>query len=230
MAAFGILAVLEHHGVQRQAGHRRDLGEALRQQLMLGVVGDRLGRRIVLQREVQRDAVGGQRDFLRRVGAVVADVVPRRRAGDEGRVQLLQVFQRGDRLLAVDDDVALFVEQRGVVRPQHPVGKAVAVAPRCRARSRPACRPSAASGTGRECRHVVRHLVEADRLQDRLAVDQRAAGGAERQSDPGVALVASCRSAAPAAASRRSACRDSRRRRSARSACRHRCAAHRRSR
>jgi hypothetical protein len=36
---------------------------------------------------------------------------------------------------------------------------------------------------------VFRHLVEADRLQDRLAVDQRTRGRAERQSDPGVALV-----------------------------------------
>ena len=120
LCGVGILAVLEQHRVQRQARHRRDLGEALRQQLVLAVFGDRAGRRIVLQREIQRDAVGGQRDFLRGIGAVVADVVPRRRAGDEGRVQFLDPVQRGDGLLAVDDDVTLFIEQGSVVRPQRP--------------------------------------------------------------------------------------------------------------
>lgn len=58
-----ILAVLEHHGIKRQARHRRGLGKAQRQELMLGVLGDGLGGRIVLQREVQRDPVRGQSDF-----------------------------------------------------------------------------------------------------------------------------------------------------------------------
>ncbi len=35
---------------------------------------------------------------------------------------------------------------------------------------------------------ILRHLVEADRLKNRFAIDQRPAAGAERQSDPGVTL------------------------------------------
>ena len=158
---------------------------------MLAVVGDRLGGRIVLQREVQRDAVGGQRDFLRGIGAVVTDVVPRRCAGDEGRVKFLDRFQRGDGLLAVDDDVACFIEQGGVVRPQHPVGEAVAVALALPS-AKPAGFPAFCSLLAQfeNSSMILRDLVEPTDFRHRLAVDQGAGGRAERQPDPGVALAA----------------------------------------
>ncbi len=37
---------------------------------------------------------------------------------------------------------------------------------------------------------IVRHLVETDGLHNRFAIHQRSAAGAERQADPGIALVA----------------------------------------
>ena len=56
----GVWAVLEHHGVQRQPRHWRDGCQALRQELVHGIVGDLLHCRIVLQREIKRDTVRGQ--------------------------------------------------------------------------------------------------------------------------------------------------------------------------
>ena len=85
---------------------------------MFGIFRDCRRRRVVLQREVERDTVGRQRNFLRRVSAIVADVVPGRRAGNEGRIKLFQIFERAHGLLAVDGDIAFLIEQRCVMRPQ----------------------------------------------------------------------------------------------------------------
>src|SRR6266852_5194898 len=95
---------------------------------MLGILCDRRRCRVVLERKVKRYAVRGQRNFLRRVGAVVADVIPGWRSSNEGGIQLLEIFERGDGFLAVDDDIAFLIEKRGAVRPQQPACETVAIA------------------------------------------------------------------------------------------------------
>src|SRR6185295_14778167 len=76
------------------------------------------------------------------------------------------------------------------VRPQQPAGKAVGVADRVAERE--------AGGLAgllqlaaeiEEAGMVFRNLVEAGGIDDRLAIDDGSAGGAERQADPGIALV-----------------------------------------
>ena len=158
---------------------------------MFGIFRDRRRGRVVLQRKVKRYAVRGQRNFLRRVGAVVADVVPGWRPGNEGGIQLLEIFERGDGFLAVDDDIAFLIEQRGAVRPQQPVCETVAVADGVAEReARRLARLLQLATKVQQSGVIVGNLVKACRLHDRFAIHQRAAGGAERQSDPRVALVA----------------------------------------
>ena len=148
-------------------------------------------RRIVLQREVERDAVRGEPAVARRIGAVVARVAPAQGAADEGRIELLEVGQRRDGLLAVDRDLAGLVDQVAAVRPHQPVGEAVAVADRVAERK-----------AGRLVRLlerlaelekfavVVRDLVEARFLHGGAAIGDRAGAAAERNADPVVGLLA----------------------------------------
>jgi hypothetical protein len=124
------LAVPEHHRVEREPRHRRLCQPALRQQAVLGILSDRCQLLVALQGEVHRDAVRGQPDFVGRIGAIVADVTPGDRARHEGLVELLQVLQRLDRLLAVDGDGVVLVDKEAAVRPDDPVGECVAVAHR----------------------------------------------------------------------------------------------------
>ena len=100
-----------------------------RQNGMIDVVGHRLDLRIarVLGRGVDRDAVDGQAIWPSRNALLLdgssQDSVPARRS-----VELLGVFERGDRLRAVDDDLVLVVDDLAAERPQQPMAPAVGVA------------------------------------------------------------------------------------------------------
>ncbi len=111
------------------------------------------------------------------------------------------------------------------MRPDQPVGEAVAVADRVAEReARRLVDLLERLAQLEEARVIVGDLVEAGLLERRLAVDERAGGAAERDADPGVGTWPSCRTSRRGSSSRRSACRGTRRGRTARSACRHRCA------
>ena len=69
---------------------------------MLQVLGDRRRLRVILQGEVERDAIGREVDLLCREGPVVGGVEPGECAGHEGPVEFLQVFQGVQRLPAVE--------------------------------------------------------------------------------------------------------------------------------
>jgi hypothetical protein len=132
----------------------------------------------------RRDAVVRERDLAVEERLVVVRVEPRQRPGDERVVELLRVFERGDGLGAVDDDVVLGVDHLAAVRPQQPerpVRVAGGVAER--EAGRRALRLERLAQL-QEAAHVARELIEARGLDHALAADERRAGGAHHDRDP----------------------------------------------
>ncbi|MGY4459719.1 hypothetical protein ACVWYI_003679 [Bradyrhizobium sp. LB13.1] len=101
-----------------------------RHRRVVHVLGDLLLLRIgrVLSDGPDRDAVQRQAEFAVEERLVVVRVVPRQHAGDEGLVELLDVFERGDRLRRVDHDLVLVVDDLAAECPQRPLAPPVGVA------------------------------------------------------------------------------------------------------
>lgn len=125
-AGLRVLRVLEGQEREQELQFLRLADGADRPRRVVHVLHDR--RHVLrLGRGVDRDAVGRERQFAGEERLVVRRVVPRRRAGDEGLIELLGVFQRLGGLGRVDDDLLVLVDQVRAVRPQEPVHPAVAV-------------------------------------------------------------------------------------------------------
>ena len=109
---------------------------------------------------------------------------------DERLVELLRVFERGDRFRAVDDDVVLGVDELAAVaphEPERPVRVTGGVAEREAGRR--------ALGLQRlaqleEAGEVPRERVEARGLDLALAPDQRSTCGAHHDGDPLLVVLA----------------------------------------
>ncbi len=206
----GVELLLLHHEAQELLGRLRVLGvlhdHLIEEQVRLGRHADRADRvlRVVhvllqvpdllvgrsLRRVVDRDAVVGQADLAIEEGLVVVRVQPRQRARDEGGVHLLGIFERLDRLRAVDHDLVVRVHQFAAMRPEQPV-RPQAVARRI-AQGKTGRRALGVQRLeqGQECRRVLGEGIETRRLDLALAVDQHRTGGAEADTDPLLAVGA----------------------------------------
>ena len=127
-----ILRVLEDHHRKREMQLGRLADGPDREVGMPDVLGQLLQLFVLrgLGCVVNRDAVVGDADLPVEERLVVVRIQPRQRAGNEGLVELLRVFERGDRLRTVDDDVVLLVDHLAAVRPYDPVAPGVGVARR----------------------------------------------------------------------------------------------------
>src|SRR5690606_22380482 len=119
---------------------------------------------------------------------------------DEGRIELLGVFQRLDRLRAVDHDVVVVVDDLAAEGPDQPVGPGPVTD---RVAQREACRRALGMQGLAELEESVRilgELLEAGCFHMALAVDHAGTGRAQRQADPAaVALGIALRYREPAA-------------------------------
>ena len=187
MAALGTFEYLEQH-------HREEkvqLGRlAYRTDGKVGVsdvVSHRLHLRVlgVLGRVVDRDAVRRHADLAVEEGLVVVGVEPRERPRDEGLVELLAVVERGFRLRARDDDIALRIHHPPTVGPHQPMAPDVAVTRRVAEReSRRQAVRLVRLRELEEAGEVLRELLESGLLHRADAVDDGVAGAAHRNGDP----------------------------------------------
>src|SRR5690606_36943121 len=165
---------------------------------VLGNIGQ---LRIVLGRVIKRDAVRRYRYLAREERAVVIDVEPALSARNEGLVELASIAERGDRLWAVDDDLAVLVHHLAAVAPQNPMAEVVAVAhavAECEAHWVAVGLQSLAEFE--EGVRILGESGEARLLDPALAIADSVADGRERQRDPAaVALGISFEAFIPAA-------------------------------
>ena len=125
-----ILGVVHHQDRIHQVQLGRFADRSDRPEGMVHVLGDLLFGRILLRRDVDRNSIVGPIEFTGQEGLVVGRIVPGCNAGDHVVGELLGIFQRLGRLRRVDDDLVVLVDRVAAVRPQAPVGPAVAVARR----------------------------------------------------------------------------------------------------
>jgi hypothetical protein len=115
LAGLRRLGELEGQDRERQMQLGRLAGRSDRHIGVVHVIGDRL---VLLRRgHVDRDAVRGEVQVAGDEDLVVGGVIPRRRAGDEGLVQRLDVFERLHGLRRIENHLVVLVDEIAAVRP-----------------------------------------------------------------------------------------------------------------
>ncbi len=172
---------IDHRGALGRLANRPD-----RVERMADVFRNLAGRLVfgLLGSVVDRDAIAGQPDLAGQERLVVGRIQPGQRAGDEGVVERLAVFQRLDGFRAVDDDVVVLVDHRRAMAPQAPVGPAAIAHRMAKREGRRVTDLLQALAAFEEAWEILRHLVEARFLDPGLAINHGRARAAERHRDP----------------------------------------------